>query len=164
MKFWKTITTVFTISSSSLRWKFWVLAFLLLGLQSCAWGNRKISQRSGFNREQRMQSFYKTQAVSVGTVFRGEASYYGPGFHGKKTASGEIFDQNALTCAHKTLPFGTRLKVTRLDNHQSVVVTVNDRGPYKKGRILDLSVAAARQIGLNIQGVAQVKAEVISVP
>ena len=91
----------------------------------------------------------------------GEASYYGPGFDGKKTASGEIFDQDDMTCAHKSLPFGTKLKVVRKDNGKSVVVRVNDRGPYVDGRILDLSMAAGKKIGLDKVGHAEVVATVI---
>ncbi|OQX70572.1 MAG: hypothetical protein B6D62_04420 [Candidatus Cloacimonas sp. 4484_275] len=75
-------------------------------------------------------------------------SYYGKKFQGKRTSSGEIFDMNKLTCAHKTLPFGTRLKVINESNGKSVVVRVNDRGPFVAGRDLDLSFAAARKIGL----------------
>lgn len=136
-----------------------IAGLLVLG---CASWNQKISSRTGFNRPQNMQKFYKTTAVAVGTELTGKASYYGPGFHGKLTANGTVYDQNALTCAHKTLPFNTKLQVTNLSNGQSVVVTVNDRGPYKDDRILDLSVAAAQKIDLTTQGVATVKAKVIS--
>ena len=83
------------------------------------------------------------------------------GFHGKQTASGEIFNQNDYTCAHKSLPFGTKLKVVRDDTGASVVVRVNDRGPYVDGRILDLSVAAGKDIGLDKVGHAKVTATVI---
>ena len=87
------------------------------------------------------------------------ASWYGPGFHGQATASGETFDQHALTAAHRTLPLGTEAKVTNLETGQSVTVTINDRGPYVPGRHLDLSQAAAKQIGLTKKGVAKVKLE-----
>src|SRR5262244_2575852 len=87
------------------------------------------------------------------------ASWYGPGFHGRETASGETFNQRALTAAHRTLPLGTEAKVTNLETGQSVIVTINDRGPYVKGRYLDLSRAAAKQIGLTKKGVAKVKIE-----
>jgi len=87
------------------------------------------------------------------------ASWYGPGFHGQATASGETFDQHALTAAHRTLPLGTEAKVTNLETGQSVTVTINDRGPYVPGRHLDLSQAAAKQIGLIKKGVAKVKLE-----
>jgi rare lipoprotein A len=91
----------------------------------------------------------------------GVGSYYGPKFHGKKTASGEKFNQNAMTAAHKTLPFGTRLKVTNVSNKRSVVVRVNDRGPFIRGRIVDVSTIAARQLGIVGRGVARVRIQKI---
>jgi len=96
----------------------------------------------------------KPETTQVGT-----ASWYGPGFHGRETASGETFDQHALTAAHRTLPLGTEATVTNLETGQSVQVTINDRGPYVPGRQLDLSQAAAQQIGLTKKGVAKVKIE-----
>jgi rare lipoprotein A len=93
-----------------------------------------------------------------GRTFSGMASYYG-NESGSKTASGQRFNQNAMTCAHRTLPFGTKLRVTH--GGQSVVVTVNDRGPFVRGRVLDLSTAAARAVGLTSAGVGRVTAEVI---
>ena len=94
-----------------------------------------------------------------GRSFSGMASYYG-NESGSRTASGQRFNQNALTCAHRSLPFGTKLRVTHGD--RSVVVTVNDRGPFVHGRVLDLSTAAARAVGLTGAGVGRVTAEVIS--
>lgn len=82
----------------------------------------------------------------------GMASWYGPGFHGKKTASGVIFNANAMTAAHKTLPFGSKVKVTNQKTGKSVIVTINDRGPFHKGRIIDLSKAAASKIGIKGTG------------
>lgn len=96
-------------------------------------------------------------AGTMKNVFVGLASWYGPGFHGKKTASGEEYNMHELTAAHKTLPFGTKLKVTNVDNGKTIVVRINDRGPYIKGRILDLSFAAAKQLGYT--GVAKLKIE-----
>ena len=87
----------------------------------------------------------------------GRASWYGPGFHGNLTANGEVYDQHAMTAAHKTLPFGTRLRVTNMANGQSVVVRINDRGPFVAGRDLDLSRAAADALGF--AGVATVRIE-----
>ena len=89
----------------------------------------------------------------------GIASWYGPGFHGRATASGETFNQHALTAAHRTLPLGTEATVTNLETGQSVQVKINDRGPYVPGRHLDLSRAAAKKIGLTKKGVAKVKIE-----
>ena len=89
----------------------------------------------------------------------GEASFYGPGFHGKKTATGEKFDQNDKTAAHPTLPLGTKATVTNLDNGNSVDVKINDRGPHVKGRDIDLSKGAAKELGMTKGGVAPVKIE-----
>jgi len=91
----------------------------------------------------------------------GLASYYGADFHGRRTASGEIFDQWKMTCAHRSLPFGTRLKVTNMENKRSVVVRVNDRGPWVTGRIIDLSYAAAKKLDMIKEGVVKVKIEII---
>ena len=89
----------------------------------------------------------------------GEASFYGPGFHGKKTATGEKFDQNDKTAAHPTLPLGTEATVTNLDTGASVDVKINDRGPYVKGRDIDVSKGAAKELGMTKDGVAPVKIE-----
>jgi rare lipoprotein A len=94
-----------------------------------------------------------------GRSFSGMASYYGSE-SGSRTASGQRFNQNALTAAHRSLPFGTKLRVTH--GGRSVVVTINDRGPFTRGRVLDLSTAAARAVGLTGAGVGRVTAEVIS--
>jgi rare lipoprotein A len=93
---------------------------------------------------------------------QGTASYYGGKFHGRKTASGERFNMNAMTAAHKTLPLGTRVRVTNLRNGESVEVKINDRGPYVKGRIIDLSKGAARELGMIHSGTARVKVEIIA--
>lgn len=89
----------------------------------------------------------------------GKASWYGPGFHGKKTANGERFDMNTLTAAHRTLPISSRVRVTNLANGKSVVVRINDRGPYHGNRVMDLSKAAAQELGFIRTGTAQVKIE-----
>lgn len=87
---------------------------------------------------------------------RGKASWYGPGFHGKRTASGERFDMNAMTAAHRTLAFGTRVLVRNVRNGREVIVRINDRGPHVRGRIIDLSKAAAAEIDLIEAGEAPV--------
>jgi rare lipoprotein A (peptidoglycan hydrolase) len=89
----------------------------------------------------------------------GEASWYGPAQNGKETASGETFDQNGLTAAHRTLPLGSKAVVTNLKTGKSVTVTINDRGPHVKGRKIDLSRAAAQKIGMSKEGVAKVRIE-----
>lgn len=89
------------------------------------------------------------------------ASFYAAKFQGRRTASGETFNNSAMTAAHRSLPFGTQVKVTNVRNGRSVVVRINDRGPYAKGRIIDLSKAAAKKIGVSRSGVARVKLEVL---
>ncbi len=91
----------------------------------------------------------------------GHASWYGPGFHGRTTANGETFDQNALTAAHRTLPFGTQVRVTYERTGESVVVRINDRGPFHGNRVIDLSREAAEEIGLIHSGVGPVQLEVL---
>ena len=91
----------------------------------------------------------------------GNVSWYGPGFHGRRTANGEIFDTNEMTMAHRWLAFDTTVRVTNLDNGRSVVVRVNDRGPYVGGRIADLSHAAASRLGFVEDGVVRAKIELI---
>jgi len=105
-----------------------------------------------------------TTLIPSGTVLssvQGMASWYGPGFDGNYTANGEIFNQEALTAAHPSLPMGTRVRVTNLDTGRVVLVRINDRGPYYGGRILDLSAGAARIIGLTDSGVAPIRLEVM---
>lgn len=103
-----------------------------------------------------------TTKSSKESVINGKASYYGQKFHGRHTASGEVYDMNKFTAAHRTLMFGTQLKVTNLWNNRSVIVRVNDRGPFKKGRVLDLSKAAAAELDMIAAGVVDVKIEVIN--
>ncbi|MBV8883237.1 MAG: septal ring lytic transglycosylase RlpA family protein [Chroococcidiopsidaceae cyanobacterium CP_BM_RX_35] len=102
--------------------------------------------------------------IALGPIrisLNGWASWYGPEFQGNLSASGEVFNQNALTAAHRTLPFGTQVRVTNMNNGRSVVVRINDRGPYIQGRIIDLSTAAAQVLGLMETGVAPVRLDVL---
>ena len=92
----------------------------------------------------------------------GTASFYGARHHGKRTASGEPFNQHGLTAAHRSLPFGTRVKVTNLKNDRSVVVRINDRGPHTRGRLIDLSRAAAQQLDMIRSGTARVRVQNLS--
>lgn len=101
------------------------------------------------------------KAVASDGFQTGEASYYADKYHGRKTASGEVFDMHAMTAAHRTLPFDTKVKVTRTDTKKSVVVRINDRGPFVKGRIIDLSLAAAKQLDITQSGVANVLVEIV---
>ncbi len=101
---------------------------------------------------------------TVSASFTGLASWYGRRFHGRRTASGEHYDMAAMTAAHKTLPFGSRVRVTNLDNGRSVVVVINDRGPFVKRRVIDVSRAAAQELGFINHGLANVRIDVLSEP
>lgn len=104
---------------------------------------------------------YYPSFVSVGEEYSGLASWYGPDFHGKKTANGESYDMHANTAAHKTLPMNTIVRVTNLNNNKSTVVRINDRGPFVDGRIIDLSYAAGKEVGIDKTGTAPVKLVVL---
>ena len=106
--------------------------------------------------------FLLTLSLSAQNEEFGVASYYADAFHGRKTASGQMYDKGGMTAAHKELPFGTTVRVTRLDNKKSVVVRINDRGPFISGRIVELSKSAAQKIGLVRDGIAEVKLEVVT--
>jgi rare lipoprotein A len=103
----------------------------------------------------------QTQLASAG-VSTGQASWYGPGFYGNRTASGEVMRPGTLTAAHRYLPFGTRVRVTNLWNGRSTVVRINDRGPFHGGRIIDLAHGAAQQLGVTSSGVADVRLEILN--
>jgi rare lipoprotein A len=128
---------------------------------------RLLGDAPALSRVEGMPEPVRPTAPQIGVVtstLTGTASWYGPGFHGRRSASGEMFNQNDLTAAHRTLPFGTRVRVTNLRTGQQVVVRINDRGPFSHGRIIDLSAAAAGQIGLRASGVGRVQLEVLSNP
>lgn len=99
-----------------------------------------------------------------GYAEEGLASWYGPGFHGKKTSSGETYDMYGNTCAHKLLPLGTTVRVTNLDNQRSVLTRINDRGPFVDGRIIDLSYAVARELGMAERGTCRVRVVAVAGP
>lgn len=102
--------------------------------------------------------------VKAGQTQKGVASYYHDSLHGNKTANGEIYRKGERSAAHKTLPLGTKVRVTKLSNGKSIVVRINDRGPFVKGRIIDLSRRAARDLGIIRSGISKVRVEVLSVP
>ena len=108
--------------------------------------------------EKMVDEIMERTATKIST---GVVSWYGDKFHGRKTASGERYDKHELTAAHKSLPFGTKVKVTNIRNGKSVVVEINDRGPYAKSRVLDLSQAAFSEIGQTNTGVMQVEYEIM---
>jgi rare lipoprotein A len=121
--------------------------------------------RGSYRRETGTYAFARGPKISLASVSgssdEGMISFYAGEFHGRKTANGETFDKNALTAAHRTFPFGTRLRVTNLDNGKSVEVRVNDRGPFAKGRILDVSLKAAKKLEMVGKGTARAKVEVV---
>ncbi|MFP4681836.1 MAG: septal ring lytic transglycosylase RlpA family protein [Chitinispirillaceae bacterium] len=117
------------------------------------------SSASGKKTEAKNLSPNKT---NKGIIQTGKASWYGKKFHGRKTANGEIFDMHELTAAHNRLPFNTKVRVTNLDNNLSVIVRINDRGPFSGNRIIDLSYAAAKKLNMVKSGLATVSIEIIS--
>ncbi len=127
-----------TVCQSSV-WRFLMLA-CLSGLAGCA-GNQL--------------------SDTPGSTSSGKASYYSDRHQGAQTASGERYDKNAMTAAHRTLAFGTRVRVTNLNNQRQAVVRINDRGPFSRGRVIDLSRAAAKRVGMIRSGVVPVKVEVL---
>ena len=119
------------------------------------------TSKSSSNSNRRYSS--KSNSKIRNDVITGISSWYGPNFHGKLTANGEVFDQYGVTAAHKTLPLGTVARVTNLDNNKSVILRINDRGPYVGDRILDCSYGAAKKLGFIAQGTTKVRIELIEV-
>ena len=139
---------------------FFIMVLFTFG---CASGSGYTTK--GVSKESLHQKFGTAKSKETkkqqGNSFYLVTSYYGKKFHGKPTSSGETFDMNGFTAAHKTLPFGTILKVTNEDNGKTVTVRVNDRGPFVAGRDLDLSFGAAKKIGLVAVGVKTLKVEIL---
>ncbi|MCI1188359.1 septal ring lytic transglycosylase RlpA family protein [Hymenobacter sp. DH14] len=135
---------------------------VLTALTSCLFLLLGFVGSPAFARAPRTTKTEPTISANSTTVLRGRASWYGSYFQGKRTSSGERYNRHAYTCAHKTLPFGTRLRVTNVKNGKSVIVRVSDRGPFRHQRILDLSEAAARPLGVVDCGAATVVAEVVA--
>lgn len=106
-------------------------------------------------------SISQNRIATAATLQKGTASWYGPGFHGRRTASGERFNPGAMTAAHRSLPFGTKLKVVNEKNGRSVVVRVNDRGPFVGGRVIDVSAKTAKALGFYDDGLSKVKVEYV---
>ena len=125
-------------------------------VSGCASSPRFTRERSGGSNTHSASGDSKSRKTMEGI-----ASYYADDFNGKKTANGETYDMYKMTAAHRSLPFNTKVKVTNLDNKRSIIVRINDRGPFKLERIIDLSLAAATQLGMKGTGTANVKLEVI---
>lgn len=144
-------------NSFSYSWRA-ILMMIIFVLQGCS--TERVAARSRpIPQETRNYISPKPTFKQVGV-----ASWYGPGFHGEKTANGEIFNQHKLTAAHRSLPLGTKVRVTNFENGKSVEVKINDRGPYARGRVIDLSRAAAKRLGMEKDGVSIVKIEAKSCP
>jgi rare lipoprotein A len=143
---------------------FWFfLSFISLIIFTCS------SSQNARNRESDQSSIREVlindrSQYTVSKTIYGKASYYAEKFHGRKTASGEIYDMNKNTAAHRTLPFGTICRITNLTNNKTVLVRINDRGPFIPGRILDLSKGAAQTIGGISQGIMEVMIEILEIP
>jgi rare lipoprotein A len=129
---------------------FWLGAVLLPGLL--------LAEDSSIDRARSLPATTSPKTVATEA---GIASYYADKYHGRPTASGEIFDTSKLTAAHRTLPFGTMVKVTHQGNQRSVTVRINDRGPFVAGRVIDLSRSAARELRMEKDGLANVKVEIL---
>jgi len=138
---------------------------LLVFLTSCAGPERKPSRLPGHPAPYKIgKRWYRPMKHSRGFQQRGMASWYGKKFHGRKTSNGEIYNMYAMTGAHKTLPLGTYIRVHNLRNGKKAVIRINDRGPFIRGRIVDLSYTAAKKIGLVGPGTAPVKIVALGVP
>jgi rare lipoprotein A len=143
------------------------LALMLCALPACAlhdasWRGRGTPDAGTHAEPEGPAAEAPGASRSVAFYEVGTASYYGRRFHGRRTANGETFDMHELTAAHRRLSFGTVLRVTNLANGHAVMVRVNDRGPYIRGRVLDLSHAAAQRIGMVHSGLARVRIEVVA--
>jgi len=134
--------------------------FVMLIISSCT-----VSPRYNANSQNHKSSSTKSNksnnTSSNKNISKGVSSWYGPNFHGKLTANGEVYDMYGITAAHKSLPLNTIVRVTNLDNGKSIILRINDRGPYVKDRVLDCSFGAAKKLGFYKKGTAFVKIEII---
>jgi rare lipoprotein A len=131
-----------------------ILFFIVLSVLNCA-PSARFSSKNNINQNLKQDNY------RAGSIIHGNASYYAEKFHGRKTANGEIFDMYKKSAAHKTLPFNTILNVTNLKNNKNVIVRINDRGPFVKGREIDLSYRAAQELGMIPEGVAWVRIKIL---
>lgn len=142
-----------------------LILIVMITLSSCSSAIRFTSENDMINNSgdssSKKQTNVNNSNIKIGYSFKGKASFYADKYDGRKTASGEVFKQSELTAAHKTLPFGTLCKVTNLKNNKSVIVKINDRGPFVKDRVIDLSYAAAKELDMIKDGVINVEVEVI---
>jgi len=143
------LTAIFFIKTS-------ILLYIVLAVLNCA-PSARFSSNSIKNQNLNRDKYH------AGSIIYGSASYYAEEFHGRKTANGEVFDMYKKSAAHKSLPFNTILKVTNLKNNKIVIVRINDRGPFVKGREIDLSFRAAQDLGMIPEGVARVKIKILEI-
>ena len=136
------------------------LLILILSLYACTASPRYTSGTAS-KKNKTAKKFTKKSKDDKKTIYKGVSSYYGPKFHGNLTANGEVYDMYGVTAAHKTLPFNTVARVTNLDNNKSLILRINDRGPYIDGRILDCSYGAAKKLGFLKEGTANVEIRII---
>ena len=122
---------------------------------------KKQKQKNKYKKQDKGKKNKKSSFNKSKKVYKGISSYYGPKFHGKLTANGEIFDMYGVTAAHKEFPFNTVVRVTNVNNGKSLIIRINDRGPYVDGRILDCSFGAAKKLGFVGDGTAPVKIEIL---
>lgn len=134
----------------------------LIYFSSCTSAVRYAEPKPNYMSDLKNTLTKKDSESSDNLIISGQASYYADKFDGRKTASGEIFRQNKYTAAHKTLPFGTKVKVTNIQNGKSVIVVINDRGPFVSGRVIDLSRAAAEDIDMIKSGVVDVEIQILN--
>ena len=150
---------------SRIIWFFPAILTLLFFVGGCATSEPPAPQPSGYPKPYKVfGKWYQPLPDSKGFRQRGIASWYGKDFHGKRTSNGEIYDMYAMTAAHKTLPLGTYVRVYNLENNRNLEVRINDRGPFVRGRIVDLSYAAAKELGLVGPGTAKVEIVALGTP
>jgi rare lipoprotein A len=141
-----------------------IYVILLVFMSGCAARVQEVKRECGTPYTVRGKTYHPLKKVEPGFTQDGVASWYGPGFHGKKTASGETYDMHELTAANNVLPLKTLVKVKNLDNGQEVVVRINDRGPFVNDRVIDLSLSAALGLGMVKPGTAPVRITVVDPP
>ena len=136
---------------------FILLFFIFSCTASPRYNSGNVKKNTNFKVKKNKQSSYNKHKK----IYKGVSSWYGPNFHGKLTANGEVYDQYGITAAHKELPLNTIVRVTNLDNNKSIILRINDRGPYAKNRVLDCSYGAAKKLDFLNKGTASVKIEII---
>ena len=138
-----------------------IFFIITLMLFSCT-ASPRYSSVTKKNIKKKISKKKNKKSYSVSDELIGMSSWYGPNFHGKLTANGEVFDEYGLTAAHRDLPLNTVVRVTNLDNGKSLIIRINDRGPYIDGRMLDCSMAAAKKLGFYHNGMANVEVDIIN--